>query len=123
MHAAGVKLLAGTDSASAPYILPGSGLHDELALLVRAGLTPMEALQAATRNAAEYLGRLDEMGTIEEGKTADVLLLEANPLDDITNVGKTAAVVIAGRLYDKPALERMLSEAQEWARSTTISEP
>lgn len=74
MHRAGVKFLAGTDTPN-PYVFPGFSLHDELALLVKAGFTPMEALQAATRNPAEYLGRLDSLGTIEESKIADLVLL------------------------------------------------
>jgi imidazolonepropionase-like amidohydrolase len=116
MNAAGVKLLAGTDSATAPYIFPGSGLHEELALLVKAGLTPMEALQTATRNPAQYLGNPDGGGTVEVGKAADLLLLEANPLIDITNTRKIAGVMIGGRLYMKPDLERMLIEVEEWGR-------
>src|SRR5579871_4203143 len=95
MQKGGVKILAGTDSA-APYVFPGSSLHEELALLVKAGLTPMEALQAATRNPAEFLGQLDSQGTIAVGKDADLLLLDANPLADIHNTEKIRAVVLRG---------------------------
>lgn len=106
MHAAGVKLLAGTD-APLPFCYPGSGVHDELELLVQAGLTPQEALQTATRNPAEYLDRLKDLGTIERGKLADLVLLDANPLDDIRNIRKIHAVVVAGKLLPKPTVERL----------------
>ena len=104
MHRAGVKMLAGTDT---PFF--GSGLHDELGELVRAGLEPMAAIQAATRNAADYLGRLDTMGTLEVGKVADMVLLEDNPLVDIRNTMKIAAVVSNGRFFDREALDSLLA--------------
>jgi hypothetical protein len=106
MHAAGVKLLAGTD-APVPYCFPGSGVHDELELLVQAGLTPLEALQTATRNPAEYLDRLADLGTVERGKLADLVLLEANPLDDIRNVRKIHAVVLGGKLLPKATVDKL----------------
>jgi len=108
MHRAGVKFLAGTDTPN-PYVFPGFNLHDELALLVQAGFTTMQALQTATRNPAEYLGRLDSLGTIEEGKIADLVLLEANPLEDINGTRRIAAVVLNGRLLPKSSLEEMLA--------------
>src|SRR5579864_1797265 len=80
MHRASVEFLAGTDSGPNTPVPPGSGLHDELELLVDSGFTPLEALQAATRNPARYLGKLQEMGTLEPGKVADLVLLDANPL-------------------------------------------
>lgn len=82
-------------------------LHDELFLLVEAGLTPMEALQSATRNPAAFLGRLGSLGTIERGKIADLLLLDANPLEDISNAQKINAVVFGGQLIPKSSLETM----------------
>lgn len=92
MNRAGVRIMAGTDSP------PGRvGIHEELELLVGAGLTPMEALQAATRNPAEFLGRLGSLGTIERGKIADLVLLDADPLADIRNTRKIHAVLIGGR--------------------------
>ncbi len=109
MRQAGVALLAGTDTPN-PYCFPGFSLHDELALLVRAGLTPMEALQTATRNPARYLGRSKELGTVEAGKIADLVLLEANPLDDIGNTRRIAAVVIGGKLLPEAALREMLEK-------------
>jgi len=107
LRRAGVELMAGTD-VGFPYVFPGSSLHDELALLVEAGLTPMEALQAATRNPAKYLGLLDSLGTVQKGKVATLLLLEANPLENIDNSRKIAAVVLNGRLLTAELLQRML---------------
>lgn len=111
MHRAGAKFLAGTDTPN-PYVFPGFSLHDELALLVQAGFTPMEALQTATRNPAEFLGRLDSLGTIEAGKIADLVLLEANPLADIRNTRSIAAVVLRGKLFPMPRLQEMLVEVE-----------
>jgi hypothetical protein len=112
MQRAGVKLLAGTDNS-----FFGSGVHDELAELVKAGLTPMEALQTATRNPAEYLGKLDSMGTIEKGKLADLVLLDANPLESIENVRKISTVVVNGRLLDRKALDRLLAQVETAANN------
>lgn len=88
----GVTLLAGTDNAGGP----GEGLHRELELLVEAGLTPAEALEAATLSAATILGRQADLGTIEVGKIADLVLLEGNPLEDIGNVRRIATVIQGG---------------------------
>ena len=98
MHRAGVEFLAGTDMGPSTPVVPGMGLHDELELLVQAGLTPMEALQSATRNPARYFGKLADMGTIEPGKLADMVLLDANPLEDIRNTRKIRLVVLKGRI-------------------------
>lgn len=115
MQRAGVPLLAGTDDAN-PYVIPGFSLHDELRLLVAAGLTPLEALRAATVNPAKFFGLSDKLGTIERGKLADLLLLDANPLADISNTKRIAAVVARGRLLRKEDLDRMLSEVEAAAR-------
>lgn len=114
MNKAGVRILAGTD-VSNPYCFPGFSLHDEFALLVEAGLTPMQALQASTRNAAEFMGKLDTMGTVEEGKTADLVLLRANPLEDIHNTTKIEAVIFDGHLYERKDLDEMLENAKRAA--------
>jgi imidazolonepropionase-like amidohydrolase len=114
MQKGGVKILAGTDSA-APYVFPGFSLHEELALLVQAGLTPMEAMQTATRDPAEFLDNLDLQGTVTAGKNADLLLLDANPLDDIRNTQKIRALVLRGKLLDRVALDQLLVDAQEFA--------
>jgi imidazolonepropionase-like amidohydrolase len=111
MQKAGVKILAGTDSP-APYVFPGSGLHEELALLVRAGLTPMEALQAATCNPAEFLGTSKDSGTVAAGKYADLLLLDDNPLEDIRNTQKIRAVFVRGRMLDSAALDNLLDSVR-----------
>jgi imidazolonepropionase-like amidohydrolase len=112
MHHAGVPILAGTD-VSNPFCFPGFSLHDELALLVQAGLTPMEALQSATRDAAKYLGETDSWGTVEKAKNADLVLLDANPLDDIHNTRKIAAVVLHGKLIKREALQKMLNDSEQ----------
>lgn len=110
MQRAGVGILAGTDTA-APYVFPGFSLHEELQWLVKAGLTPMEALQAATRNPARFLKLDGSLGTIEKGKLADLVLLEANPLDDIRNTQRIAAVIARGKYLDKQALNALLDRA------------
>lgn len=108
MFRAGVPFMAGTDTAAGVHIFPGFSLHDELSLFVRAGLTPLEALQTATRNPAVFLGRLAEMGTVEKGKLADLVLLDANPLEDIGNTRRIRGVVLAGRYFSRDDLDRML---------------
>jgi imidazolonepropionase-like amidohydrolase len=95
MQASGVGILAGTDL---PDSAEGGRIHDELALLVDAGLSPMEALQTATRNPAEFFGRLDAEGTIEVGKTANLVLIDADPTQEISNTRRISAVVLGGRL-------------------------
>jgi imidazolonepropionase-like amidohydrolase len=112
MNNAGVGLLAGTDEAN-PYCFPGFSLHDELALLVRAGLTPLEALRSATINPARYYGKDESQGTVEAGKDADLVLLDANPLADIHNTTRIRAVVAGGRLYDRGALDRILNDSEQ----------
>jgi imidazolonepropionase-like amidohydrolase len=90
-------------------VIPGFGLHEELELLVRAGFTPLDALRTATLNPATFLNRERDLGTIARGKLADLVLLDANPLDDI-RATKTIAVVIAGgRLHDRAALDVLLA--------------
>src|SRR6266852_4151289 len=98
MHRAGVPFLAGTDAAPGVYILPGFSLHDELADFVEAGFTPMESLQTATSGAAKFLGTEKDYGAVEAGKFADLVLLSANPLDNIRNTQKISAVIANGRL-------------------------
>jgi imidazolonepropionase-like amidohydrolase len=111
MHRAGVKMLAATD-ALVWYVFPGFSLHDELELFVKAGLTPMEALQTATRNPASYLGLIDTLGTVEEGKKADLVLLEGNPLENISNTKRITAVIVGGRLIPKVSLDKMLKDVE-----------
>jgi len=108
---AGVKLLAGTDMPQA-FVYPGFSLHDELALLVRSGLTPLEALRTATYNPADYFGALDSLGTVAQGKVADLVLLDADPLVDIRNTRRISAVIANGRLFDSAARARLLSHVE-----------
>jgi imidazolonepropionase-like amidohydrolase len=117
MRRAGVEFLAGTDALN-PFCFPGFSLHDELALLVSAGLTPMEALQAATRNPARYLGTIGASGTIEKGKTADLVILDADPLADIHNTTRIAGVIAGGRYFAKPALDEMLAGLEALGRAS-----
>lgn len=114
MHRSGVKILAGTDTPNA-YCFPGFGLHDELELFVKAGLTPLEALQTATVNPAQYLNLSDSLGTVEKGKLADLLLLDANPLETIGNTRKIAAVVVNGKYLPRESLDKLLSDAEAMA--------
>ena len=109
MRRAGVEFLAGTDVLN-PYCFPGFSLHDELELFVQAGLSPMEALQAATLNPARFLGKEKEIGTVEKGKIADLVILEANPLEVIGNTRKIDAVVFGGRMIPKADLQKMLAD-------------
>ena len=105
---AGVGILAGTDDSN-PYVMPGFSLHDELRLLVESGLTPMQALQAATLNPAKFFNQTASFGTVEKGKFADLVLLNANPLEDIRNTTKISAVVVNGRLLDRHELDAILA--------------
>jgi imidazolonepropionase-like amidohydrolase len=111
MHRAGVQLLAGTDTSMTNPVLIGYGLHEEMALLVESGLTPQQALQTATRNPAWYLNALGQMGTIEVGKSADLVLLDADPLQDIHNTQKIRAVVLRGHYFSRADLDAMLEAA------------
>lgn len=111
MHRAGVEFLAGTDTSLTNPVIPGVGLHRELALLVESGLTPLEALATATKNPAQYFGVLNQLGTIEPGKIADLVLLDANPLADIHNTQKIRAVFVRGRYFTRADLDALLARA------------
>jgi hypothetical protein len=111
MFRAGVPLLAGTDAMN-PFCFPGFSLHDELALLVESGLTPLAALQAATVRPAEFLARTEEIGIIAPGKRADLVLLSADPLIDIHNTTQIQAVWFNGKLFDRAALDAILASAK-----------
>jgi hypothetical protein len=122
VHRAGVPLLAGTDAGWVqPYVYAGFSLHDELAMLVQAGLTPMESLQAATINPARFLGMEKDLGTIEKGKVANLVLLEADPLTNIHHTTKISEVFLAGKEFDRPALDQMLRSAEAAAKSAAIN--
>jgi len=112
MNSTGVRLLAGSGTPAHPFVWPGFSLHEELEWFVKAGLTPLEALQTATMNPARYLGKEKELGTVDRGKLADVVLLDANPLEDIRNTQRIAAVMANGKYLDKSELQRMLAELE-----------
>lgn len=114
MHKSRVPILAGTDTSN-PYCMAGFSLHDELALLVESGLSPLAALQSATLAPARFLRKEAEQGTVEEGKRADLLLLSANPLEDIRNTTKIHAVILAGASLDRAALDALLADAERKA--------
>jgi imidazolonepropionase-like amidohydrolase len=98
LHQAGVTVLVGTDAPlrNSP---PGFGLHEEMLLLVRSGMTPFEVIRAATLESARFLGLADSLGTIEVGKVAELVLLTANPLTDIRNSSRSEIVIANGRVY------------------------
>ena len=118
LPARGIALLAGSDAGS-DFAAPGAGLHDELALLVAAGLSPRQALQAATSNAADFLGD-PAIGRIAAGGPADLVLLDADPLVDIGATRRIAGVVRAGRWLDRAALDALLADA---ARASACPSP
>ena len=111
-YRAGVPVLVGTDTA-----IGGFRYHDEMALLVRAGLSPAEVLRAATLDAAHYAGQTQRHGRVAVGNAADLVLFEANPLDDIAHTRRLHAVLLAGRLYDRPRLDALLGFTRAQARS------
>jgi Amidohydrolase family len=113
MQRAGVPMLAGTDAAwYQPYTYAGFSLHDELGLLVSAGLTPAQAIRSATIDPARFLGMDRDLGSIETGKLADLLLLSADPLLNIANTRKIEAVIVNGRVLDRKALDSLLADAE-----------
>jgi imidazolonepropionase-like amidohydrolase len=113
MNNAGIPILAGTDF---PFLsFAGYGLHEELELLVQAGLRPYEALKTATTNPAIFLHKEKELGTIEKGKIADLVLLDANPLENISNTKKIYAVIVNGKLLERKNLDELLDKAKQVA--------
>ncbi|HEX6106617.1 MAG TPA: amidohydrolase family protein [Gemmatimonadales bacterium] len=107
LHAAGVRILAGTDLGN-PFLVPGASLHDELLLLAEAGLSPLEALQAATVEPARVLGLGDSVGRVAVGMLADLVLLEADPLDDLRHTRRIIGVVVNGRYLDRRELDELV---------------
>ena len=117
-HKAGVPMLAGTDcGVSNNYVLPGWSIHDELEALVRAGLTPAEALRTATVNPARWRGEGATEGTIEKGKRADLVLLRSNPLNHIGSTREVEAVFLGGEYHSRSKLDALLRSAAERAAS------
>jgi imidazolonepropionase-like amidohydrolase len=107
LHDAGAGILLGTDAAQA-YHLPGFSVHEELELLVEAGLSPYEAIEAGTSNAAKAMGKQAEFGTVEVGKRADLILLESNPLNDVSSLQRRSGVMLRGRWLAQAQLQSML---------------
>ena len=116
MWRAKVPLLAGSD-VGAVHVYPGFALQQELRLLVDAGLTPRAALETATIAPARFFGATDSLGTIAAGKRADLLLVDANPLDDIRNLSRVSAVVLRGRVLERRELDRLLRDARAFAKA------
>src|SRR5262249_27631234 len=119
LHQEGVKILLGTD-AGYTGVLPGFSVHGpygELQNLVGAGLSPYEAIRAGTRDAAEFLGQLDRIGTVSVGKRADLVLAEGNPLETVENVARISGVVLRGRWLPKAEPRGMLEgQAESYRR-------
>ena len=113
LHAAGAKMMAGSDSPQF-FMTPGFGLHRELQALAAAGLSPYAALETATRVPAEYLGR--PIGVVAEGKRADLLLLDADPLADVANASRVAGVMVGGRWLSGETLRARLAEVERAVR-------
>lgn len=122
LHSAAAGVLAGTDASfNFPLVMMGFSLHEELELMVQSGLTALQSLQTATWNPARFLDATERLGTITEGKLADLVLLDANPLEDIRNTTKIRAVVLNGQLLDRPALDGLLAEAKAIAQQVDLS--
>ncbi len=115
MHKAGIKFMAGSDVPNA-YSFPGFSLHDELGLFVEAGLTSFEALKTATVNPAVFMGMADSLGTIRKGNNADLVLLNANPLENIQNTKRIYGVLINGKYLSRIVLDKMLTDAADFAK-------
>ncbi len=111
-EAAGIPIVAGTD-AGIPGVVPGFSLHDELKSLSQAGMSNLQVLESATRLPSEWLRVADDRGTVEPGKRADLLLLNADPLQDVANTRQIAAVILGGRYLSRSALDRQLKNLEE----------
>jgi len=115
LHAANVPFLAGTDTPAGVDVIPGVSLHLELQRFIAAGFTPLQALQTATLNPASFYGRRNDYGTVETGRVADLVLLEANPLEDISNTRKIAGVIADGQYLSKDDLEQLRTRLKQLA--------
>lgn len=104
-----------------PFCFPGFSLHDELALLVDSGVSPLAALQMATRNPAEFMQETAKYGSVTPGKVADLVLLDADPLQDIHNTTKTSAVFLSGKEFNRAALNQLLMDAKTSANQSNIA--
>lgn len=113
-YRAGVPVILGTDAGDS-FVFPGASVHDELGELVKAGLSPAEALRAATLTPARYFGRTADFGTVQSARIADLVVLDANPLMDIANTQRIHAVIQGGRTFDRSALDSMLARVERAA--------
>jgi imidazolonepropionase-like amidohydrolase len=111
LHDAGARLVVGTDTPH-PFVMPGFSVHEELANFVSVGMSPYEALKAATVDAAEFMGAQGEFGVIKRGARADLILLEGNPLEDVTNTSRIAGAMVRGRWLSREALHADLSQGR-----------
>ena len=116
LHEAEVPIISGTDCASI-FMVPGFSLHKELEEMVASGMPVFDVLRSATYNPAEFFGILDDLGTVEEGKLADLLLLAASPLENISNTQQVNAVIADGRLYERSDLDAVLAKVEANARA------
>jgi hypothetical protein len=112
---AGVPLVVGTDLVT-PGIIPGDSVHTEMEIWQEAGIPPANVLRSATLTPARFMGLDNRLGTVAEGKTASLVLLRANPLEDIRNARSIEAVFLRGQYYSRDDLDRLLGEARELAR-------
>jgi imidazolonepropionase-like amidohydrolase len=112
LHDAGARLLLGTDYGN-PFVVPGFSLHRELHNFVDAGLSPFEAIRAGTSGAAQFMDAATEWGSVAAGRRADLLLLDGNPLEDVSNISKPAGVMVRGKWYSRAEL---MSELEKLAR-------
>lgn len=117
----GVKILAGSDLGGG-LLVPGFSLHQEFKELAAAGLSPLEVLQTTTLNPAQFLGRQATMGTVEQGKNADLVLLDANPLTDVSNLDRISAVFLKGKYYPRATLDKLLADAAATYSSLSLKE-
>ena len=118
LHRAGVPLMVGTDLAN-PYVFAGSGVHDEMKVFAQAGIPAADILRSATIIPARFCDVDDDLGSVKQGKLASLVLLRANPLDDIANASKVQAVVVRGAYHDRATLDKMLDAVREYVASTT----
>lgn len=110
---AGVPMMAGTDAGGSLWVVPGFSIHQEFELFAEAGLTPLQILRIATVDGAKFLGREDGMGGVAVGKSADLVLLDANPLEDVANLDRIAGVVRAGVYYSRSDLDALRESAAQ----------
>ena len=115
MNEKGVKFIAGTDFPN-PYVFPGFSLHDELSLMVKGGMPTLDVLRSATINPAIFMNKKADLGSIEVGKLASLVLLNKNPLENIENTKSIDTVIVRGKVYNRKALDLMLEQSKSIAK-------